>query len=383
MSTITRKPSAIPFSKLTWAIRFSFLSAALAPGLMLGLFILLDALLSPALSPSKLLTETASYLQSLGAPSTTGNVNAEKCISVASPKAADDEQMALPSIACSEWKTVELTQEEFSTLIRKAAAACYLLILIPTAIFVLGSGLANRRKTAVPVRADGLPWESPERDIQTQASGDNHLTGQDSFDYSKAKADYFGFYYSSDDTQQLRRAAGKPDWVPLAVAMASLNSTRQGFYVLDSLLDAYDLPQDALAAADWLSANEQSFWVARKALERQYDAYRSTAIDGRAIAARGYTGLSPVEAAHEFCQAYQMSHPRRTIFFLCASEERIAYLESSVVKSARQSAEALFASAVAWTADLFEESGLEVDRENNLVLLPGYQPLYLATSDEI
>jgi len=69
--------------------------------------------------------------------------------------------------------------------------------------------------------------------------------------------------------------------------------------------------------------------------------------------ARGYTGRSSVEAAHEFCQAYQMCHPRRTVLFLCASDERIGYHESDLVKSARESAEKLFDSSVHWIADPF------------------------------
>ncbi|EMO5475005.1 TPA: hypothetical protein ACP3ZG_000623 [Pseudomonas aeruginosa] len=381
MSTLQKRYTAFRFSTLTWALRFAFLTTTLVPGLLLGLLILLGSSIAPELAPSKLLTEATSYLQSLGSPSAQGRVKSEQCKGFSSSMQLEADQSLLPSVTCSEWETVELSQEEFASLARRAMGVIYILFLLPSAMFVLGTGLATRRSHSGPGHDVAQHWQDTNHNLMPQARGEKHLVGQQTFEYSKAKADQFGFYVS--DGQQTRRAAGKPDWAPLALTMSAINSIPQGFYVLEALLDAYDLPHDAPQAIDWLSANERSFWIAREALERQYDTYRATTAATTPMEARGYTGLSPVEAAHEFSQAYQMCHPRRTVLFLCASDERIAYHESGLVKSARESAKKLFDSSVLWVADLFEGSGLQVDRDNMLVKLPGYQPLYLSTSNEI
>lgn len=128
---------------IAWSARFAILTAVLAPGLLLVSLLVLSTVV-PEANPTKLLAEGTSYMQSLGSPSTPDHVMSGKCMSFGAPSIADDGAVLLPSPICEKWGSSEVTTDAFAKSLGHYLGISYILLLLPSALLVLGLGLANK-----------------------------------------------------------------------------------------------------------------------------------------------------------------------------------------------------------------------------------------------
>ncbi|HGM7876934.1 TPA: hypothetical protein ACKRQV_006709 [Pseudomonas aeruginosa] len=131
------------FNGIAWSARFALLTAVLPPGLLLVFLLALSTVL-PEVTPTRLLAEGASYMQSLGSPSTPNHVMSGKCIALGAPSIADDGAVLMPSPICEKWGSIEVTTDDFAKSLGRYLGMGYILLLLPSALLVLGLGLANK-----------------------------------------------------------------------------------------------------------------------------------------------------------------------------------------------------------------------------------------------
>lgn len=128
---------------IAWLARFSLLTAVLAPGLLLVSLLVLSTVV-PEVTPTRLLAEGTSYMQSLGSPSTPNHVMSGKCVSLGAPSIADDGALLLPSPICEKWGSLEVTTDVFAKSLGRYLGFGYILLMLPSGLLVLGFGLANK-----------------------------------------------------------------------------------------------------------------------------------------------------------------------------------------------------------------------------------------------
>ena len=206
-----------------------------------------------------------------------------------------------------------------------------------------------------------------------------HLVHEHAFVLDKAESDRTGLLAIRDEDGALY-AIGKRGWMPLPMAAFLLGgSTSDGLRLISQAVsDRLWLGESAPAHASWLAANDRAIgFVARLAAgpcgERPSvpgDA------EGEGFDEGAFSGLPPIAVSMELRTMWRRHRPHQPTMLMCSSAEHARLNELPWMRLPHESAGKALDQLLAWTAGWFEARGVVVDRDNMLVAVEGYEPLF-------
>lgn len=195
------------------------------------------------------------------------------------------------------------------------------------------------------------------------------------FNWEKAKSVEVG--YSHYDGEILAFAAGKEDWLPIAVAIFTFHQSHcgRGHDMLSKMVqqEAW-IPHDDTRITDWLKSNERCL----SAFQRFSHEKEPLPFDERKAKFRHPSALSysPFRMAEAYISARQRAYPpiENDIYWV-GDEVGEDYWCDPEIAAARNSAYHAFEVTKDFAATWFEARGFEVNRADRCVRVPGYRPL--------
>lgn len=207
-----------------------------------------------------------------------------------------------------------------------------------------------------------------------------HLQAEAYFDYEKIrnKKDWWSFFYAEDDG--FHYAIGRRDWMPLMMA---------GFVAGGNSLDGMGLIAESISTRMWISADNQihQSWLEanRAAIERveSVDVAKVPAEDESVTEfdSKMFIHLRASVVSMELRAMWRRYMPYRPEFMLASSMGHNLLCKLPMMRRACEAPEAAMDQLLEWTADWFEARGFRVDREERLVQVTGYEPLFAVDSD--
>lgn len=208
-----------------------------------------------------------------------------------------------------------------------------------------------------------------------------HLKGEASFDYAKVKTRNWAFFYDSDGC--FHYAIGHRDWMPLQLA---------GFIVGQNYHDGIGLFSDAINNSMWLAPDTP---IHKSWLDSNQDVFQE--IEAIKVSGEG-SFTTGQENAEEFTPMMFPSLPAAVVSWeltttwrryqphcprICLSTTHEHNLLSSLpmMLATHEAPKAALIQLLDWTADWFEAQGYVVNRDEQLMKVPGYQPLFYVDSE--
>lgn len=207
-----------------------------------------------------------------------------------------------------------------------------------------------------------------------------HLQAEAHFDYSKIrnKKDWWSFFYAEEDG--FHYAIGRRDWMPLMMA---------GFVAGGNSLDGMKLMAECISERMWISPENQIHQSWHQANKAAIASVESVDVAEVPLEDESATEFDPEMFIHlrasvismELRAMWRRYMPYRPEFMLASSMGHNLLCKLPMMRRAYEAPEAAMSQLLEWTADWFEARGFRVDREERLVQVMGYEPLFAFDSD--
>ncbi|MEX6865075.1 hypothetical protein AB2D15_23195 [Pseudomonas aeruginosa] len=205
------------------------------------------------------------------------------------------------------------------------------------------------------------------------------------FDYDGAAKKSFAFVHEGDDTFDV--AFGRPNWMPVPMAMLMAGDPRE---VQDALMEEFEVfVKQAQPHAGWRDFHSEltgvQGWLEECSRKLELEMDRVRALDASRRSAEfdseegqdGYSGFTSVEAVCQFLATWHQTNTRSLCVWDTSSKRSIAYSRLPEVQALANAIEDMRICSLKWACSWLAESGMQVDHVEQLVLVPGYQPLRL------
>lgn len=205
-----------------------------------------------------------------------------------------------------------------------------------------------------------------------------HLQTEASFNYDKTtnKQDW-AFFYSAEDG--FHYAIGRRDWMPLMMAGFIVGGSFDGMGLISaSISERLWLPVDSPIHTSWLEANRQAIQRV-EAIDVTESAHDDESVTE--FAPEMFSHLRAAFVSLELRTMWRRYQPHQPEVVLISSHGYNLLHRLPLMHDARQAPKAAMNQLLDWTADWFEARGLSVNREEQLLNVPGYEPLFAIDSD--
>lgn len=208
------------------------------------------------------------------------------------------------------------------------------------------------------------------------------------FDYDRASRRSFAFVHEDGDTVDL--AVGRPNWMPVPVAMLLAGNHDAGLQAISEAFDRYfqvELSVEAIRGR--LGANSdlgaEHAWLVQSMKKLAPEVNRMMGKDHTRRFAdfdpeeeqAGYSGFTLVEAVDAFLTTWQRTNVHPMYEWYAVSDRQLAYSRIPEVQALANAIEGMRICSLKWACSWLAESGMQVNHQEQLVLVPGYQPLRL------
>lgn len=206
-----------------------------------------------------------------------------------------------------------------------------------------------------------------------------HLQYELSFQYEKVKKKKdWAFFYDEEDG--FHYAIGRRDWMPVMVA---------GFLVGGNPSDGLELLSASISERMWLSVDnpiQRSWMEANREVFQRLEGVDVEELVGddesdTEFAPEMFTNLSAGVVSMELRTMWRRYQPYKPEFLLGSSHGHKLFRILPVMREASRAPEVAMNQLFDWTADWFEACGFRVNREEWLVNVKGYEPLFAFDSD--
>jgi hypothetical protein len=214
---------------------------------------------------------------------------------------------------------------------------------------------------------------------------ETHAAELPPFDYDGAEKRSFAFVHESDGAFDV--AFGRPNWMPVPMAMLMAGDPRE---VQDALMEEFEVfVKQAQPHAGWRDFHSELTggpgWLKESSRKLELEMDRVRALDAARRSAEfdseegqdGYSGFTSVEAVCQFLATWHQTKTRSPYVWDTSSKRSIAYSRLPEVQALANAIEDMRICSLKWACSWLAESGLQVNHVEQLVLVPGYQPLRL------
>lgn len=205
-----------------------------------------------------------------------------------------------------------------------------------------------------------------------------HLKARGTFDYGRVKdqTDWASFYDTDDG---FHYAIGRDGWMPVLMAGFLLGHNRSDGLALFSTAISRRLwlPKEAAIHTSWIDANEEAIAWAQAIEVVSPEIYDNSETFEPSMFSQFPASIVSMELRTMWRRCYP--YQRETL--LSTTHGHVLFSRLDMLQEAKRAPKAALAQLLTWTAEWFAARGIQVNHEQMLIQVPGYQPLFLFDSE--
>jgi hypothetical protein len=203
-----------------------------------------------------------------------------------------------------------------------------------------------------------------------------HLDQESIFDYALATAGSFAYGYTADGVSHY--ALGKRDWAPITIATLLLAAGRD---------DAELMLECELLSHLGLKGSDERYLTWRDANDAVFNKLQSPAMNiGEPVLAQDeqfnsemFAYLSPNVVNYEFRMLWKRNTATPGSDWLGVSNAHYRYQTHPLLAELHTISQYALGQFMQWLFEWYETRGIDVDKNDGLVYLEGYQPAFIVT----
>lgn len=222
-------------------------------------------------------------------------------------------------------------------------------------------------------RADLVPLTEP---AEEDGGSLGHLDQESLFDYELAAPGSFAYGYEADG--DLHYALGKRDWAPITIATLLLAAGRDD---AELMLECELLSHLGLTGADeryltWRDANDAIF---NKLQAPRMNIGEPVFGQDDQFDSEMFSYLSPSIVNYEFRMLWKRNTATPGSDWLGVSNAHYRYQMHPLLAELHKISQYALGQFMQWLFEWYEVRSIEVDKNDGLVHLPGYEPMFMVT----